>query len=313
MAEIERRKVVIVGGGPAGLTAALYAARALLQPLVLEGAIQPGGQLTTTTEVDNFPGYPDGVEGPAMIDDLRKQCTRFGAEIRMSWVEAADLSARPFKLQTDAGLLEAETLIVATGATAKYLGIPGENEYRNKGVSACATCDGFFFKGMEVIVVGGGDTALEEATFLTRFCTKVYVVHRRDSLRASKIMQKRAMDNPKLEFIWNTVVEAVLGDEKTITGARLKNVDSGEVYVKPIQGFFLGIGHQPNTDLFKGVLDMDELGYLKIKGDTSFTNVEGVFAAGDVHDARYRQAITAAGAGCKAAIDAERFLEEHGA
>ena len=312
MTEREERKVVIIGGGPAGLTAALYASRAMLDPLVLEGAVEPGGQLTTTTDVDNFPGYPEGVMGPQLIDDMRAQCTRFGAEIRSAWVESVDLSARPFTLQTDNGPIVTETLIIATGASAKYLGIAGENEFLGKGVSACATCDGFFFRDQEVMVIGGGDTAMEEATFLTRFASKVYIVHRREELRASKIMQQRAFDNDKIEFVWNTVATEVHGNDQGVTHVTLQDTQSGEQREQPIQGFFLGIGHKPNTDLFKGVLDMDESGYLITQPNTSLTNVAGVFAAGDVHDNRYRQAITAAGAGCRAAMDAEKFLEEHG-
>ncbi len=304
-----RHKVVILGSGPAGLTAAIYAGRALLEPLVLEGG-EPGGQLTTTTDVENYPGFPEGVMGPEMIDVLKQQAERFGAEIRPGIVDRAELNRWPFVLHTESGTLEAETLIVATGATAKYLGLPSEQAYMGKGVSACATCDGFFFKGMPVIVVGGGDTAAEEALFLTRFATRVYLIHRRDELRASKIMQERVLANPKIEPIWDTVVEEVLGDGNNVTGARVRNVKTDEVRVIEAQGFFVAIGHQPNTSFLGGQIDSDAAGYLQVSGATSMTNIPGVFAAGDVHDARYRQAITAAGAGCKAAIDAERWLEE---
>ena len=309
---METRNVTIIGGGPAGLTAAIYASRAMLEPLILQGAVEPGGQLTTTTDVDNFPGFPEGVMGPDLIERMRQQATRFGTEIRTDWVESVDLSSRPFRITTDQGEIETATLIIATGASAKYLGIPGEKEFLGKGVSACATCDGFFFRDQVVAVVGGGDTAMEEATFLTRFARKVYVIHRRDQLRASKIMQERAFANDKIEFVWNSVATEVLGNEQGVTAVRLKDVNSGEERDLEIQGFFLGIGHKPNTDLFRGQLDMNDEGYLIVQPDTSLTNVPGVFAAGDVHDSRYRQAITAAGAGCRAAIDAERFLEEHG-
>ena len=304
-----RHKVVVLGSGPAGLTAAIYAGRALLEPLVLEGG-EPGGQLTTTTDVENYPGFADGVMGPEMIDVLKKQAERFGAEIRPGIVERAELDRWPFVLHTESGPLETETLIVATGATAKYLGLPSEQTYMGKGVSACATCDGFFFKGMPVIVVGGGDTAAEEALFLTRFATRVYLVHRRDELRASKIMQERVLANPKIEPVWDSVVEEVLGDGNNVTGARVRNIKTDEERVIEAQGFFVAIGHQPNTGFLGDQLDTDPSGYLQVHGSTSMTNIPGVFAAGDVHDARYRQAITAAGAGCKAAIDAERWLEE---
>jgi thioredoxin reductase (NADPH) len=304
-----RHKVVVLGSGPAGLTAAIYAGRALLEPLVLEGG-EPGGQLTTTTDVENYPGFADGVMGPEMIDVLKKQAERFGAEIRPGIVERAELDRWPFVLHTESGPLETETLIVATGATAKYLGLPSEQAYMGKGVSACATCDGFFFKGMPVIVVGGGDTAAEEALFLTRFATRVYLVHRRDELRASKIMQERVLANSKIEPVWDSVVEEVLGDGNNVTGARVRNIKTDEERVIEAQGFFVAIGHQPNTGFLGNQLDTDPSGYLQVHGATSMTNIPGVFAAGDVHDARYRQAITAAGAGCKAAIDAERWLEE---
>lgn len=305
----ERRKVIILGSGPAGLTAALYAARAMLEPLVLEGG-EPGGQLTTTTDVENFPGFADGVMGPEMIDVMKRQAERFGTEIRPGLVERAELDRWPFVLHTEAGVLEAETLIVATGASAKYLGIPSEQTYLGKGVSACATCDGFFFRGQPVVVVGGGDTAAEEALFLTRFATKVMLVHRRDELRASKIMQDRVLSNPKIEMVWDSVVEEIVGDDTGVTGVRVKNLKTGAEQLLEATGYFVAIGHRPNTAFLGGQLATDPNGYLVVDGATSMTSVPGVFAAGDVHDPRYRQAVTAAGAGCKAAIDAERWLEE---
>ncbi|MBP7867642.1 MAG: thioredoxin-disulfide reductase [Acidobacteria bacterium] len=312
MTDIRNCKVAIVGTGPAGLTAAIYAARANLAPLVFEG-LQPGGQLTITTDVENYPGFPEGVTGPDMMDLFRRQALRFGAECLGASVTHADLSSRPFALSDDAGnRYAAETLVIATGASAKYLGIPSEKALMGKGVSACATCDGFFYRGKEVAVVGGGDTAIEEAVFLTRFCTKVTLVHRRDALRASKIMQEKALRNPKLAFAWNSVVEEVLGTpESGVTGLRLKNVKTGELSDLPCHGVFIAIGHQPNTAIFKGQLEMNEVGYILTRGKSTKTSVEGVFACGDSQDPTYRQAIVAAGTGCMAAIDAERFLEEH--
>lgn len=303
-------KVVIIGSGPAGLTAALYAARADLSPIVFEGP-EPGGQLTTTTDVENFPGYPDGVMGPKMMDDFRQQATRFGADCHWGMVTEVDLSKRPFRLVVDEETeLFAESVIVATGASAKWLGIPSEQRLRGKGVTACATCDGAFFRDQHVIVIGGGDTAMEEATFLTKFASKVTVVHRRDEFRASKVMQQRLFDNKKIEVKWDSTVDEVLGDP-VVQGVRLKNLKTGETEVlEDVTGVFLAIGHKPNTDLFKGVLDMDETGYIITKGKTSYTNVEGVFACGDAQDHVYRQAVTAAGSGCMAAIDAERWLED---
>ncbi|MCC5925538.1 MAG: thioredoxin-disulfide reductase [Bacteroidetes bacterium] len=306
-------KVVIVGSGPAGLTAALYAARADLAPIVFEGP-EPGGQLTTTTDVENFPGYPDGVMGPKMMQDFREQATRFGADCRWGVVTDIDMSKRPFKLVVDEeNELFAESVIIATGASAKWLGLPNEQRLRGKGVTACATCDGAFFRNEHVVVIGGGDTAMEEATFLTKFASKVTVIHRRDEFRASKVMQQRLFDNPKIEVKWDSAVDDVLGDE-VVKGVRVKNLktDATEV-LEDVTGVFLAIGHKPNTDLFKGVVDMDETGYIITKDKSSYTNVEGVFACGDAQDHTYRQAITAAGSGCMAAMDAERWLEsQHG-
>lgn len=307
----ERRAVVIIGSGPAGLTAALYAARANLEPLVLQG-LEPGGQLTTTTDVENYPGYPDGVLGPEMMQDFEKQAARFGAELRWGSVSAVDLSARPFRLLVDDEKpLLADSVIIATGASAKYLGLENEKRLLGRGVSACATCDGAFFRGEDLAIVGGGDTAMEEALFLTRFARKVYVVHRRDELRASQIMQERAFAHDKIEFVWNTEVTDVLG-ENAVEGLRLRNRETGEEGTLAVGGFFVAIGHKPNTDLFRGWLDMDETGYVETLPDSTYTNIEGVFACGDAQDHVYRQAVTAAGTGCMAAIDAERWLAEHG-
>ncbi len=304
-------KVIIIGSGPAGLTAALYAARASLNPIVFEG-IQPGGQLTITTEVENFPGFPDGIMGPELMDKFRQQAEKFGAQSIYQRVTEVDFSKRPFKVVSDDKTYFAETVIVSTGASAKLLNIRSEAEYMGYGVSACATCDGFFFKNQHVVVVGGGDTAIEEASFLTKFASKVTIVHRRQELRASKVMQQRALSNPKIEFMWDTVVDEVLGKNeggrKSLTGVRLKNVKTGTLTDFRCDGLFLGIGHQPNTSLFNGVLDMDSVGYLLTKPHSTATNIPGVFAAGDVADPTYRQAVSAAGTGCMAAIDAERFL-----
>jgi thioredoxin reductase (NADPH) len=313
-------RVVILGSGPAGLTAALYASRANLQPMVVEGggggdpSDIPGGQLMLTTEVDNYPGFPEGILGPELMDRMRKQAERFGTEFASGALQKVDLSRRPFALTLEEGTIHAETLIIATGARARWLGLPEELEFRTKigGVSACATCDGFFYKGKEVLVVGGGDTAMEEATFLTKFAPKVTVVHRRDELRASKIMQDRAFANPKISWLWNSEVVEILGNKDTkVTGARVRDVKTGAVTEVSAGGIFMAIGHVPNTGVFKGQLAMDATGYLVTDGRTTATGVPGVFAAGDVADSRYRQAVTAAGTGCMAAIDAERFLGEH--
>ncbi len=302
--------VVVVGSGPAGLTAALYAARADLSPIVFEGP-EPGGQLTTTTDVENFPGYPNGVTGPQMMQDLREQASRFGADCRWGVVTTADLSKRPFRLVVDEEHeLFAESVIIATGASAKWMGLPNEQRLRGKGVTACATCDGAFFRNEHVVVIGGGDTAMEEAIFLTKFASKVTVVHRRDEFRASKVMQQRLFDNPKVEVLWDSVVEDVLGED-VVKGVKIKNIKTDESHVlEDVTGVFLAIGHKPNTDLFVGQLELDETGYIQTVGKSTYTNIPGVFACGDAQDHTYRQAITAAGTGCMAAIDAERWLED---
>ncbi len=313
MPEKTHYKVVIIGSGPAGLTAAIYASRANLAPLVLEG-IQPGGQLTTTTEVENFPGFEHGIQGPALMDVTRRQAQRFGTEIAVDTVTDVDVAAKPFVLSLESGgKITADAIIVASGASAKYLGLESEKRLLGYGVSACATCDGFFFRGKEVVVVGGGDTAMEEATFLTKFCVKVHLVHRRSEFRASKIMAQRALANPAIEVHLDTVVEEILGEPgKGVSGVRVRNVRTGETKTIPASGYFAAIGHQPNTGIFKGKLAMDDVGYLKIAHPTTRTSVEGIFAAGDVADFQYRQAISAAGEGCKAAIDAERWLGAQG-
>ena len=305
--------VIIIGSGPAGLTAAIYAARANLHPLVIEGepsstSDQPGGQLMLTTDVENFPGFPDGIMGPELMVMFRAQAARFGAEFLTEKVTAVDFSERPFKVSIRGRHFTADAVIVSTGAQSLMLGLESEARLLGYGLSTCATCDGFFFRGQEIAVAGGGDSAVEEATFLTKFATKVILIHRRDTLRASKIMQERAFNNPKIEIMWNTVVEDLIGDTK-LEGAVVRNVLTGEVTKLPVTGLFVAIGHRPNTDLFKGVLDMDDNGYLITKPGTSYTNVPGVFACGDVQDHTYRQAITAAGSGCMAAIDSERWLE----
>lgn len=300
--------VIIIGSGPAGLTSAIYSSRANLEPLMIEGE-EAGGQLMTTTEVENFPGFDHGITGPDLITVMRKQAERFGTRFITRNVTKVDFSQRPFKVWIGEKLHLAKSIIISTGASAKYLGLPSEKMYANRGVSACATCDGAFFRNQEIGVVGGGDTAMEEAQFLTRFASKVYLIHRRDHFRASKIMVDRALKNPKIEVLWNTEVSEVLGDGKSMTGAKIKSTVEGAVKDLPITGLFLAIGHKPNTDLFKGMLDMNETGYLITQPNTTYTNIPGVFAAGDVQDHVYRQAITAAGTGCMAAIDAERWLE----
>ena len=320
--EIER-KVVILGSGPAGLTAAIYASRAQLEPLLVEGP-QPGGQLTITTDVENYPGFAEGIMGPELMEQFRGQATRFGTEILSVWIDKVDLSRRPFTLYGKASedseeittVIKADTLIISTGASAKWLGIPGEEPVPEglggNGVSACATCDGFFFRGKPVVIVGGGDTAMEEALFLTRFATKVNLMHRRDSFRASKIMQERVLAHEKIEIFWNTEVREILGSkEEGVTGVKIYNNKENKESLFPTEGVFIAIGHKPNTELFKDYLEMDEVGYLKTEGRTMKTDIPGVFACGDAQDSYYRQAVTAAGTGCMAAIDAERFLVEH--
>jgi thioredoxin reductase (NADPH) len=311
--ELIHREVVIIGSGPAGLTAAIYAARADLHPLLIEGP-QPGGQLMITTEVENYPGFAKGIQGPELMKEFREQAARFGTEFLVTYVTSADLSRRPFVLETEDYKIRAETLIIASGASAKWLGIPGEapapHGLGGYGVSACATCDGFFFKGKPIVVVGGGDTAMEEANFLSRYGSRVTVIHRRDSLRASKIMQDKAFKNDKIDFIWDTAVEEILGTPKTgVIGVRIKNLKTGEAKIFPCEGVFIAIGHKPNTDIFRGQLDMDDIGYIKTAGTSMSTNIPGVYACGDAQDSFYRQAVTAAGTGCMAAIDAERFLD----
>lgn len=304
-------KSIVIGTGPAGLTAAIYLARANMNPLVIEG-MQPGGQLTTTTEVENFPGFPQGIMGPELMDNMRQQAERFGAEFKSAWVESVDLSQRPFKVNVEGmGELLAESVIISTGASAKYLGIPGEQENVGRGVSTCATCDGFFFRGKKIIVVGGGDSAMEEASFLTRFASSVTLVHRRDELRASKIMQDRARSNDKIEWALNRTPIEVVESDTGVKGLKVRNNETGEEELIEAEGVFVAIGHTPNTGFLGGQITTDETGYILVKPGTTKTNIPGVFACGDVQDTRYRQAITAAGSGCMAAMDCEKYLEGH--
>ena len=308
--EDNHRKVLIMGTGPAGYTAAIYAARANLNPMILTGP-QKGGQLTTTTEVENFPGFPKGVDGNQLMNDMEQQALRFDTEIVFAEVTDVDLSTRPFRVTAGNKSYTSDALIIATGASARYIGLESETRFKNRGVSACATCDGFFYKGQKVAVVGGGDTALEEAGYLTNFCEKVYLIHRRDEFRGSKALQDRVLQNPKIEVVWDSVVEEVIGDEtKGMTDLSVKNVKTGEIKQLGTTGMFVAIGHIPNTDIFKGKLALDDNNYIETEHGSTKTNVEGVFACGDVADSKYRQAVTAAGTGCMAAIDAERWLAE---
>lgn len=305
----EKAKVLIIGSGPAGYTAAVYASRAGLDPILVTGG-QPGGQLTTTNDVENYPGYPEGINGPQMMVDFQKQAERFGTDIRYGLVTSVDFSGYPHKATIDDKyVIVAEAVIISTGASAKYLGLPSEEKYYNKGVSACAVCDGFFYKGKTVAVVGGGDTAAEEATYLANLCPKVYMIVRRDEMRASTIMQSRVGKTKNIEVLWNTETDEILGDDSGVTGMRIVNNVTGEKKELDIEGFFVAIGHKPNTEIFKDYLEMDETGYLKVQPGSSKTNVEGVFATGDAADKVYRQAVTAAGTGCMGALDAERFLQ----
>lgn len=308
MSNTNHSKVLIIGSGPAGYTAAIYAARANLNPTLVTGS-EPGGQLMITTEVENYPGFADVIQGPWLMEQMKAQAEHVGTEMISDYITDVDLSARPFKATGDSGTVyTGDTLIIATGAKARWLGLEGEETFRGKGVSACATCDGFFYRGKEVVVVGGGNTAVEEAIFLTNFCAKVSVIHRRDALRAEKMLQDRLFANDKVEMIWDSEVEEILGDDSGVTGVRVKNSKTGETKDIPAEGYFVAIGHDPATELFKGKLDMEENGYIISKPDSTATSIEGVYAAGDVTDHTYRQAVTAAGMGCMAALEAERFL-----
>jgi len=311
MSEQNHKKAIIIGSGPAGLTAAIYAARANLEPIIFEGD-QPGGQLTTTNDVENYPGFEEGITGPELMDVMRKQAVRFGAVSKFEYVTDVDFSVKPHKVSVGDKKYTADAVIIATGASAKYLGLPSEQKLKGFGVSACATCDGFFYRDKEVFVVGGGDSALEEAGFLTKFASKVYLIHRRDEFRGSKIMRKRVLDNPKVEVLWNSTIDEVLGepDKGGVVGAVLRDTVTGETREQKIDGIFMAIGHTPNTAIFKDYLKTDETGYLITKPDSTATDIDGVFAAGDVRDHVYRQAITAAGNGCMAALEAERYITE---
>lgn len=307
---MEKTRCLIIGSGPAGYTAGIYTSRADIHPILYEG-MQPGGQLTITTEIENFPGYPEGISGTDMMADLKKQAQRFGTDVRQGYIVSADFSQRPFRCVDDHGnVIEAETVIIATGASARWLGLDSEKKLYGQGVSACATCDGYFYKGLDVAVVGGGDTACEEANYLATLCNKVYLIHRRNELRASKSMQHRVLTNPKIEMLWDSTTKEICGNDLDgVTGADIQNVKTGEIRHIDIAGFFVAIGHKPNTDFVKGQIDLDEQGYIKVQNPGSATNIPGVFAAGDVCDPNYRQAIVAAGKGCIAAMDAERFLQ----
>ncbi len=309
---MEHTHCLIIGSGPAGFTAAIYTGRADLHPLVYEG-MQPGGQLTITTEIENFPGYPEGISGTDMMADLRKQALRFGAEVRTGYIVEADLSARPFHLTDDHGnIIEADTVVIATGASAKWIGLDSEKKFYGQGVSACATCDGYFYKNQEVLVVGGGDTACEEANYLSTLCSKVYLVHRRDELRASKSMQHKVLSNPKIEMLWSSRIHEICGDDLDgVTGVEVEDIKTGSLRHIDLSGVFVAIGHKPNTDFLKGQVELDEQGYIKVNSPHAATNIPGVFAAGDVCDPHYRQAIVAAGKGCTAAMDVERFLQNN--
>ena len=309
---MEKTRCLIIGSGPAGYTTGIYTGRADLKPILYEGE-QPGGQLTITTEIENFPGYPEGISGTAMMEDLRKQALRFGTDVHTGYIVEADLSHRPFHVKDDHGVeIEAETIVIATGASAKWIGLESERQFYGQGVSACATCDGYFYKNQTVAVVGGGDTACEEANYLTTLCSKVYLVHRRDELRASKAMQHRVLNNPKIEMLWNSRISRILGNDMDgVTGIELENTKDGSHSEREVTGVFVAIGHKPNTDFLKGQVELDEQGYIKVQNPSSATSVPGVFAAGDVCDPNYRQAIVAAGKGCVAAMDVERFLQNN--
>lgn len=309
---IDKTKCLIIGSGPAGYTSAIYTARAELKPILYQG-LQPGGQLTITTEVENFPGYPKGEQGPQIMKDMEDQAKRFGTDIRFGIVTEVDFSSHPFKAKADDGkTIVADTVIIATGASARWLGLESEARFNGKGVSACAICDGFFYRGKDVAIVGGGDTAAEEATYLAKLCNKVYLIHRRDELRASKAMQNKVFNTKNIVTVFDHVVDEILGDDSGVTGVRVKSTKNGETKILDIMGIFMAIGHTPNTSIFKGQIDMDNSGYIITKPGTTTTNVEGVFAAGDVQDKHYRQAVTAVGTGCMAAIEAERFLTSNG-